>query len=495
MMSDEKLNRFIEETRQRRIAFYAYFNVTEFGGRGGRNGDSSDAERLLNGPLAGIQVRDVAGRVIPSWEECVVVNPSRRLPLYPWIQEQVRRHLDRLPNFEGFIIDRLDWASDFDYGHDDGFSRFGTRAVENLAVPVADAVQEVCRLAHAAGKRVVANQFYRVEVLRDVDGVCHENDYVRGLGYVTPYRPASAWHMRKAYDKDLLEFESQLKLRLQFALQPQMIAHEFKISQQAPNARAADLLEIYAPLFRLLSGKQQVLLPHPVSVTGANDANLFTNGSGDYVIPVTSRIRFLCRRTATGEPATIKLGVPGSPAIKWAHVYSADSGPYRAALSGSSLSLKDFRTAAVIVAGTRIEPALKDGEASGLAVVRDRLFPISEATAPKAGDSASAANASAISLQIEGIQAGERGGVDVSINGKHLGRMFGSASTFPVDAATTQALRVRFTTGDEGTWFVPERVQLLAQSRDGQLNRVAGWKITVPDHVARSAGDFEIPLR
>jgi len=100
-----------------------------------------------------------------------------------------------------------------------------------------------------------------------------------------------------------------------------------------------------------------------------------------------------------------------------------------------------------------------------------------------------------ISLQIEGIHTSDPEAVHVRINGKHLGRMFGSASTFPVDVATTQALRVRFTTGDEGTWFVPERVQLLAQSRDGQLNRVAGWTVTAPDHVARSAGDFEIPLR
>ena len=58
-------------------------------------------------------------------------------------------------------------------------------------------MQEVCRLAHAAQQAVFVNQFYRVEVLRDVDGYCHENDYLPALGYLSPYRPASAWHMRK----------------------------------------------------------------------------------------------------------------------------------------------------------------------------------------------------------------------------------------------------------------------------------------------------------
>ena len=75
----------------------------------------------------------------------------------------------------------------------------GDRPAENMAGPVAEAVQSVCRLAHEAGKRVFVNQFYRVEVLRDVDGYCHENDYVPALAYLAPYRPVSAWHMRAEY--------------------------------------------------------------------------------------------------------------------------------------------------------------------------------------------------------------------------------------------------------------------------------------------------------
>ena len=52
---------------------------------------------------------------------------------------------------------------------------------------------------------MLVNQFYRIEVLRDVDGYCHENDYLPALGYLSPYRPAAAWHMRKPYEGDLLD--------------------------------------------------------------------------------------------------------------------------------------------------------------------------------------------------------------------------------------------------------------------------------------------------
>ena len=187
------------------------------------------------------------------------MNARTNCALFPALADQLQRHVKRLPELDGFVVDRLDWASRMDYGHDDGLSMLGARAVENMAGPVAEGVAEVCRQAHAAGWRVYVNQFWRIEVLRDNDGYCHEDDFVRGLGYLSPFRPVAAWNMEKPYSGDLLQFEAQLKRRLQFAVFPQMIAHQFPISQQAPNPKAADLLELYAPLFAALAGKTQVL--------------------------------------------------------------------------------------------------------------------------------------------------------------------------------------------------------------------------------------------
>ena len=143
------------------------------------------------------------------------------------------------------------------------------RPVQAMVGPVAEGIAEVCRQAHAAGWRVYVNHNWRIEVLRDNDGYCDESDHVRGLHYVSAFRPASAWNHQIRYDGDLLPFEAQLKRRLQFAVFPQMIAHKFPISQQDPNPNAADLLELYAPLFSMLAGKEQVLSPHCVSVSGA----------------------------------------------------------------------------------------------------------------------------------------------------------------------------------------------------------------------------------
>ena len=353
-MSDEKINAFISEMGRHGIGIYAYFNVTEYGGYGGEDGSTQAAARLLQTQFAEALVKDAQGREIPTWEDARVVNPRLDGAIWPELQRQCERHFTRLPEIEGFVIDRLDWASGYDYGHDDGFTTIGDRSIENMAQPVAVAVQSVCRMAHAARKRVFVNQFYRVEVLRDVDGYCHEDDYVPALAYLAPYRPVSAWESRKDYKGDLLEFERQMKLRLQFAVFPHMIAHEFPISQQNPNSRAADLLELYAPLFETLIGKRQVLLPHCVAATGDNDVNLFINGAGAYVAPLTSRTRHRSRNAAGVEEVQVTLRTPDAGKIRSAEVYSADGEPYSASVSvvpgKAVIRVAKHGTASVVVA-------------------------------------------------------------------------------------------------------------------------------------------------
>ncbi len=317
-MSDAKIRAFTRSMHEHGIGVYAYFNVTEYGGAGGKGGDPAEAQRLLREQFANALIHNEKGQPIPTWEGSMAMNPGRQYSLWPHLEEQVRRHLQRLPEIDGFIIDRLDWASRLDYAHDDGFTMVGNRPAANMAVSVGEAVRAVCRMAHAAGKRVYVNQFYRIEVLRDVDGYCHENDYLPGLGHLSPYRPAAAWHLQADYLKDIAAFEKHLKARLEWALFPQMIARAFPISQQKPDPRAAELLEAYTPLFEPLRGASQVLAPHVVESSGANNANVFETADGGYVVAVTSRTRLLA--DPKRESVTIKLRLPDSPRLLGAEV-------------------------------------------------------------------------------------------------------------------------------------------------------------------------------
>ena len=354
MMSDAKINAFTAEMKQHQIGVFAYFNVTEYGGAGGADGSADPATHLLQTTFADSLVKDAAGREVPTWEGACLVNPRQDGPIWAELKRQCERHLARLPEFEGFTIDRLDWASKYDYGHDDGFTMIGDRAIENMAQPVAAAVQSICRMSHAQHKRVFVNQFWRVELLRDVDGYCHEHDYVPALAYVSPYRPVSAWEIHKDYQGDLLEFEKQMKLRLQCAVFPQMIAHEFPISQQKPNPHAADFLEVYAPLFEPLIGKRQVLLPHCVAATGANDVNLFLNGAGAYVATLTSRTRHRSRGAEQVEEVIVTIRTPDAGELCSVEVITADGPSYIAKVSASrgvaAIQVAKHGTASVVVA-------------------------------------------------------------------------------------------------------------------------------------------------
>jgi hypothetical protein len=479
-MDDEQIRKFIAEMHAHGIGAYAYFNLTEYGGAGGRQGNAAAAEKILREKFANALIKNAAGSAIPTWEGAMAMNPGKRYSLWPFLEEQVRRHIERIPAFDGFAIDRLDWASVLDYGHDDGLTMVGNRPAENMAVPVGEAVQAVCRLTHAVGKRVLVNQFWRVEVLKDTDGVCHEADYLLGLGYLTPYRPAAAWHHAKDYQGSLTQFEGQLKRRLYWALFPQMIAHRFPISQQAANPRAADLLEIYAPLFELLMGKQQVLLPHCVAVDGANDANLYINGAGHYVAPVTSRTSFLSRGRDGASPAIVTLRVPDGRDIRWVHVYSAESPPYRAVVEARDdavyIRAEKHATASMIVAGKGAEPALARETVAAKGSILRRLFGELRSASPRAPRPAIEGEA-ALAVRIIGTQLGTAGPLDVLADGRKLGRLSGDVATFdwPAGRLGDQPPLVSLVAGDEGTWFLPYRVELLSRSRSGKLILVAQW--------------------
>ncbi len=489
-MSDAKIRAFARAMRERGIATYAYFNVTEYGGMGGKTGDAEAAARALREKFAGALVENERGEPIPTWEGAMAMNPRRDGALFPFLVEQARRHLARLPEIDGFVIDRLDWASTYDYGRGDGITMLGDRPVTNMAAPVAEAVREVCRLSHAAGKRVLVNQFWRVEMLADVDGYCHEYDFVRGLGYLAPFRPAAAWNHAVPYRGDLLPFEAQLKRRLQFAVFPQMIARAFPISQQAPDPEAAAMLELFAPLFAPLTGKEQVLAPHCIAATGANDVNLFVNAAGRFVVPLTSRIRFLARGARGREEVEVAIRAQGADAIEWAHVYSVDAAPARASVTrreGATLvRMARHGTSSVIVAGKNPEPAPGASDEVSCEAVRHRLAqPGAARSVPLPEGAWSAA------LGVVGTHVGERGVVRVIVDGAPAGGLAGAAGAFPVARGGVDPAAplpdVVLAAGDEGTWFVPEGIHLLVRTPEGKVMRVAEW---TPAMRVEAAGAF-----
>lgn len=482
-MTDERINTFIGELRKENIGLFAYFNVTEYGGKGGEGGDPAEANRILRERFADALVKNLKGDAIGTWEGAMAMNANEKYSLWPFLKEQIERHLARLPDFEGFLIDRLDWASFLDYAHDDGLTMVGEKPAENLALSIMDAVDRVCHMAHEKRKRVYVNQFTRIEPVKNSDGYCHEMDFLP-IRYLSPFKPAAAWFHQQPYARvaDLLRHEAQLKKRLQIALFPQLIAHEFPVSQQYPDPVAADCNEMFAPLFAPFVGKRQVLLPHCISASGDNDCNLFTEENGRYLVPLTSRSKFLTLGDRKTEPVTVTIAVPDAQELSWAHVIPIVEKPYRATIEmkngQASVSLAKHGAASLLIVGKGNEPPLSDTDFARLAEVCNQRF--SKTVPGKSFDTKPAPQGkikSAI-LSLSGQHFYHAGLSAVSINGVECGTFAADSGeivchTLPL----TEEMTVCVTAADEGTWWFPKKARLIVELEDGSIH-VAQWNRT-----------------
>jgi len=436
-MSDALINRFIDEMHTEDIKVFAYFNVTEYGGKG-EDGDWARAAQILREQFADAIIKREDGSTIQTWEGAVAMNAGEQYALWPFLEEQIKRHFHRLPNIDGFAIDRLDWASVLDYAHDDGLTMVGEKTAENLALVVAGAVERLSALTHEKNKRVYVNQFTRIEPVKNTDGYWHEWDFM-SIGYLSPFKPIAAWFGQHPYfGPDYSVHEANLKKRLQIALFPHLIASEFPVIQQAPHPIASDCNAMFAPLFAPFVGKRQVLLPHPIAVTGANDSNLFTDINGNWLVPITSRTRFLTKGDRSTEQVIVTLNVPDANEAKWAHAIPVVAPPYKAPLviegGKAVVTLPTHGSATMLLIGKGEEPALPKTDHERLLEVCNARFPERLPVEPKKIPSPDFAGRKirSATLSISGRHHMHAAPLQVALNGKVVG-MITTAFDFQSD--------------------------------------------------------------
>jgi len=201
------------------------------------------------------------------------------------------------------------------------------------------------------------------------------------------------------------------------------------------------------------------------------------------VVPVTSRVRFLSRRVQATEAVTVKVKVPDGADLKWAHVHSADTPPYRAKVEHDAaevwVEIHRHGSTSMLVIGKGIEPALEEADVARIDRLRENLFPYSKPLISHTGEQTTINAARQLFLRVEGTQVGEWGTVAVHVDGKKVGQISGAFGAFALNQKQNNIPstppRVSFVTPDEGMWFVPQRVELIVNQPDGSKVRVAEW--------------------
>lgn len=310
-VSITKMREYSRKMRRNGFHVLSYFNVTEFGAnvkfpaparKAKADADLwKDCNGFLYAKLADAIVLTPAdekahkgfyGHTRPglpywTWGRAIVLDPGE--PVYQkFLLEQVRRHIELLPDTSGICIDRMDWLRLYNHRRDDGGSWFGGRAVRSLNYSWRDLMSKLGPMVHKAGKVVYCNNHVkRIEQMRHIDGLFDEFTYagcpLNTVSLLGVGKPVLGWTPNEKVlkpDPDAF-FQKYLYLGV-FPMCP-FPGNDHSLR---PSAWVDKQYLDYGRLMILMRGKKWVLEPHVIGVAGGSaKVNLFEVPEG-YVIPV-----------------------------------------------------------------------------------------------------------------------------------------------------------------------------------------------------------------
>jgi hypothetical protein len=312
--SARRLNDYARYMRTNGFYVLDYFNVTEFGknmaGDPVRKPGDPD---LWQDPRAFLTTQLPGAILLGGAATCYnasVVDAGD--PAYQaFLLEQVRRHIQWIPDSAGICIDRLDWLARVNTNADDGASWINGGPARSLGVSWLRLLDLLGPELHAAGKVIFVNPIYsRLDLLRQVDGIYTEfgqdGRSLNASALMGLRKPVLAWSYNETLhqpDPDAF-FQRHLLLGV-FPTVP----YPWNNHCITPEPAADQVYTDYGPLLDALRGKQWVLAPHCVEVTGgAAKANLFQVPAG-YVLPVTFG----------GTAAQVQVTLRNTPGLHHAH--------------------------------------------------------------------------------------------------------------------------------------------------------------------------------
>lgn len=225
---------------------------------------------------------------IYTYEKAVVVDPAE--PVYTkFMLEQARRHLEKLPNFEGFAIDRMDWNRMYNLRRDDGVTWFNGQPCRSLHTSWNIMMDSLHHLLHPRGKVIFLNNHVkRLEQTRYADGVFDEFGYggasINTNALLCLNKTLIGW----CYDKTQIgaDADGYMQRYLHLGMFP-MAPFPGNDHAILPDPEVELLFTDYGQLFTALRGKKWVLEANAVSVVDNRaKVNLFQTPEG-YIAPVT----------------------------------------------------------------------------------------------------------------------------------------------------------------------------------------------------------------
>lgn len=269
------------------------------------------------------------------------------------IVEQLQRHIDKLPNFEGIAIDRLDYSEYFNYGEHFGqddqqswipvngsgrsaglsnYSNWAWGPARALRLSYRHTYERLHEVLHAPAIAAAAaqegtehlregtsgkknymmlqncNWLCRVDEMRAFDGSFSEGAALNAVAWTGLRNPTILWTYSLETDAAVLDAYFQQHLLMNVYPMAPMPKNDHSIN---PGSPAVDQGYMdYAPLFDAMHGARWLLSPRPATLAQGSNAsvNVFTlpNTPGakrSLLIPI-----MLAAPTQTSVQLTLNLG-------------------------------------------------------------------------------------------------------------------------------------------------------------------------------------------
>jgi hypothetical protein len=296
-----------------------YFNVTEFGTNivypppaRTTQCDSDlwkDANDLVHTKLESAVLK-IPGPIW-TWGMGVVMDCGD--PTYrSFLIEQLKLHLEKLPDSSRICIDRMDWLTHYNPHADDGVTWIDGPQ-RHLRRSWTSLMEEISSIVHGAGKVVFSNDMdRRLELMRHIDGIYDEHAYhpysLNASAFLALRKPLTCW----TNDDDDLKPDPdayfQRHLYLGSFLTVPVTGNDHSILPDDWNEK---LYLGYGPLFNALRGRTWLLKPGVAHVRDdAAKVNVFETPV-NYVVFVGLAEQQRVQLTLNGLPGQARVLHPG----------------------------------------------------------------------------------------------------------------------------------------------------------------------------------------
>ena len=209
--------------------------------------------------------RDSGGHMIPTWQDCVMVNSSGENGFGGMVKHKIKRLLELYPEIDGVFADQVCYQT-IDWAHKDGRTACDGREGCEYGLSIEENLKLLANALHAQNKPILANGPFDMECARYTDAIMSEG--VSGNFDTQKYLCLNKPLLIHSYPTDPLIAEKIMRGCL-LSGAGWSLGGSSTLIDPSWSPEVEKIYRIYLPLVKSVFGAEMLLTPDPVRVKPA----------------------------------------------------------------------------------------------------------------------------------------------------------------------------------------------------------------------------------